>query len=196
MGHNNFPLPPSQSAGLTQMLVLPSQNTVPRALNATDEVQKDEVKVTIETVANGAPDASPHRLPYLQLNQNNSKINSPGMLSAHGSISNTDRSQTYRILPIIAGILIPLMVLLSIPSLTNHWYVRTDGGSRTLESRPTPALLVAAMSVSMACGVLANFFLVLRFAERSVKKMTLLCIVLLSVNGSCLLLGISFCSLS
>ena len=169
------------------MLVLPSPNAAPWALNTTEE---DESKVTNETVANATPDASPHGPSYLQLNQNNYKVNSPGLLSAQASISNTDRSQTYRILPIVAGVLIPLMVLLSIPSLTSHWYVRTDGGNVTLESRPSSPLLVAAMSVSMACGVLANFFLVLRFAERSVRKMTLLCIILLSVNGSCLPLGI------
>ena len=173
------------------MLVLPSSNAAPWAPNTTEGVQQDESKVTNETVTNGTPDASPHEPPYLQLNQNNYKVNSPGLLSSQASISNTDRSQTYRVLPIIAGVLIPLMVLLSIPSLTSHWYVQTDGGNVTLESRPSSPLHVAAMSLSMACGVLANFFLVLRFAERSVKKMTLFCIILLSVNGSCLSLGIS-----
>ncbi|KAF8804604.1 voltage-gated potassium channel [Phlegmacium glaucopus] len=38
------------------------------------------------------------------------------------------------------------------------------------------------MSLGMACGVLAIMCLVLRFAERRVKKMTLLCIIFLSMH--------------
>lgn len=62
----------------------------------------------------------------------------------------------------------------------------------TAESPPNPLLLDVAMGLSMACGVFANLCLVLRFAERSVKKMTLLCIILLSTNGSCIPPRLSF----
>ena len=165
------------------MVLRPLPNTVPCAVDATDIRQDDN-----ESTTNRTPRAAPHRPP---LSRTNSLFTSesPGPLFTPGPTCDTDQSQTYRILPIIAGVLIPLSVSLSIPSLTSHWHVLTDG-SVILKARPRPLHLIVAMSVSMACGVLANICLVLRFAERSIK-MTLLCIVLLSMNGSCLLS--SFC---
>lgn len=142
--------------------------------------------VADESTSNRTPRVTPHRPPHLQLSRTNSISSSPGPLCTSGPTCNTDQSRTYRILPIIAGILIPLSVLLSIPSLTSRWHVQADG-SVTLEARPNPLYHSVAMSLSLACGVLANICLVLRFAERSIKKMTLLCILLLSMNGSCLL---------
>lgn len=139
-------------------------DTVPRALNTID-LRQYKPDVVDESITNPR-------------SQNNSNLISPGQMFTF----NTGQSQTYRFLPIIAGVLVPLAVLLSIPSLTSHWGARPDG---TAESRPNP-LLVVPMSLSMACGVLANICLVLRFAERSVEKMTLLCIIFLSINGSCL----------
>ena len=138
-----------------------------------------------ESTINRTQRVTPHRPPHLQLSRTNSLSTSPGPLSTPGTACNTDQCRTYRILPIIAGILIPLSVLLSIPSLTSRWHVQADG-KVTLEARPNPLYHVVAMSLSLACGVLANICLVLRFAERSIKKMTLLCILLLSMNGSCL----------
>lgn len=167
-------------------MVLPN---ISSAVNSTDTLQ---VVADDESIINRTPRAAtPHRPPHLQLNRTNSIPTSPGPLSTPGSTCNTDQNQTYRILPIIAGILIPLSVLLSIPSLTSHWHVQTDGNV-TLEARPSPLHHVVAMSLSMACGALANICLVLRFAERSIKKMTLLCIFLLSMNGSCLPSRLSF----
>ena len=159
-------------------MALPLPKTVPWALNTTDTRQDVN-----ESTANRMPRVTPHRPPHLPLSRTNSISISPGPLFTSGSTTcDTDQSQTYRILPIITGVLIPLSILLSIPSLTSHWYVQTDGK----EAPPTPLYLIFAMSLSMVCGVLANICLVLRFAERSIKKMTLLCIILLSMNGSCL----------
>jgi hypothetical protein len=134
---------------------------------------------------------TPHRPPPLQLSRTNSISTSPGPLSAPTPTCNTDQSHTYRILPIVAGILIPLSVLLSTPSLTTRWHVQTDG-NMTLGAPPNFLYHSVAMSLSLACGVLANICLVLRFSERSIKRMTLLCILLLSMNGSCLPSRLSF----
>ena len=99
------------------------------------------------------------------------------------SISSSYQAPVYRHLPIISGILIPFSILLSIPSLTGRWYIRTDGNNVTLESRPNPFLLDLGMGFSMACGVLANICLIVRFAERNVLVMTWLCILFLTVHG-------------
>lgn len=165
--------------------MLADQKTVP-PLNDAD----------VESILNPTPSEekidlpTPHPSPYVQLNHNrdNFNPNSSRPLFTHSLASNSEQNHTYRILPIIAGILIPFLVLLSIPSLTSHWYTQTHAKNVTvtLHTRPSPPLLVVAMGLSMACGVLANICLVLRFAERSVKKMTLLCIILLSMHGSCL----------
>jgi hypothetical protein len=168
------------------MLVL--SNTVPQAPNVTEHVQRD---IADDSITDQTLDAIPHRPPYVHLSRNSSLPIPLGPPFTPGSTFNADQSETYRILPIIAGLLIPFSVLLSIPSLTNHWDVQTNGIIVT-KSRPTPLLLNIAMGLSMTCGLLANFFLVLRFAERRVKRMTLLCITLLSMNGSCLLRDFNF----
>ena len=158
---------------------------IPWAVKSTDtQVTRQDLDVADGSTMNRRSRATPHRPPLLHLSRTNSMPTSTG-LPIPGPTCNTDQSQTYRILPIIAGILIPLSVLLSIPSLTHQWHVQTDGNV-TLEARRRALHHIVAMSLSMACGVLANICLVLRFAERSIKKMTLLCIVLLSMNGSCL----------
>jgi len=93
------------------------------------------------------------------------------------------QSPTYRGLPIISGILIPFSILLSIPSLTGRWYIRTDGNDVTLETHPNSLLLDLGMGFSMACAVLANICLVVRFSERNVLRMTWLCIIFLTLHG-------------
>ncbi len=90
----------------------------------------------------------------------------------------------YRTLPIVSGILIPFSIMLSIPSLTGHWYVRTDDDHSLLEVKQNPLLLDVGMGFSMACGVLANTCLVIRFSERRIKLMTILCIIFLSLHGT------------
>jgi hypothetical protein len=93
------------------------------------------------------------------------------------------QSSTYRFLPIISGILIPFSILLSIPSLTDRWYIRTDANNVTIESRPNSFLLNLGMGFSMACSVLANICLIVRFTERKVLRMTWLCILFLTLHG-------------
>ena len=89
----------------------------------------------------------------------------------------------YRRLPIISGSLIPFSILLEIPGLTEHWYVRTEG-NQVVESRPNPPLVIVAMSFSMALALLANAALVYRFLERRVKASTIVCIVSLTLHGT------------
>ena len=78
--------------------------------------------------------------------------------------------------------MIPFSIMLSIPSLTGHWYIRTENNVTT-EIRPNPPLLDAALGFGMACAVLASAFLLIRFAERSVKYMTLASIAFLTLHG-------------
>lgn len=94
-----------------------------------------------------------------------------------------DKSKTHRMLPIFSGMLIPFSIILSIPSLVGHWYIRTENNVAT-DFLPNPILLVVAIWFSMACVVLANVFLVVRFAERGVKPMTVFSIALLSFHGA------------
>lgn len=96
---------------------------------------------------------------------------------------NPDAAKTYRILPIFSGLMIPFSIMLSIPSLTNQWYIRTEDNV-TMENRSNSVLLQVTMGFSMACGILANACLVVRFAERCVKLMTLASIGFLTLQGS------------
>ena len=91
---------------------------------------------------------------------------------------------TYRTLPIFSGIMIPFSIMLSIPGLTGHWYVRTGDDNAVLESRPNPLLLDLATGLSVGCGVLACASLVVRFAERRIRLMTLLSIAFLTLHGA------------
>ncbi|KAF8871171.1 hypothetical protein CPB84DRAFT_1716808 [Gymnopilus junonius] len=94
----------------------------------------------------------------------------------------SDSTRSYRVLPIFSGIMIPFSVMLSIPSLTGHWYVRTGADNAVLQARPNPPLLNAGMALSMACGVLASTCLVIRFAERRIKTMTMFSIIFLTLH--------------
>ena len=108
-------------------------------------------------------------------------INDPGTFDP--AFDRSDTAKTYRMLPIFSGLMIPFSIMLSIPSLTGHWYIRTEDNITT-EIRPNPIVLDVAMGFSMACGVLASAFLVVRFAERCVKLMTLASIGFLTLHGS------------
>src|SRR6266702_289896 len=88
----------------------------------------------------------------------------------------------YRLTPIISGSLIPFSILLQIPGLTEHWYVRTDG-TTIVESRKNSALLESSLIISMTLVVFANLALICRFLERRVKTCTILCIVALTIHG-------------
>jgi hypothetical protein len=95
----------------------------------------------------------------------------------------TNQNPVYRGLPIISGILIPFSILLSIPSLTDSWYIRTDANNVTLEVRPNSFLLNLGIGFSMAFGILANICLIVRFSERKVLGMTWSCILFLTLHG-------------
>ena len=88
----------------------------------------------------------------------------------------------YRILPILSGIIIPFSILLEIPGLTADWYIRMDG-STVVPSKPNSPLLDVGIALSMFCAVLANICLVVRFLERRIKAMTILCVLFLSIHG-------------
>lgn len=100
----------------------------------------------------------------------------------HPHLVISESSPTYRILPIFSGIVVPFSILLDIPSLSGHWYVRTGSNSETIESRPNPRLLNVAMAVSMAFALFACICLVIRFTERAVKLMTILAIISLTAH--------------
>ncbi|KAG8896758.1 hypothetical protein FRB99_008674, partial [Tulasnella sp. 403] len=87
----------------------------------------------------------------------------------------------YRYLPILSGVLSPLAILLEIPGLTEHWYVRTEG-KKQVEVRQNPAIIDVAMAVSMACALFANIALIVRFLERRVKLMTYTCMAWLILH--------------
>ncbi|KAF8880080.1 hypothetical protein BD779DRAFT_1110534 [Infundibulicybe gibba] len=88
---------------------------------------------------------------------------------------------TFRYAPIISGLIIPFSILLEIPALTEHWYIRTEFGE-IVETRENPVLLDVAMALSMACGVFANVCLVLRFLETRIKLTTLFCVFFLTIH--------------
>ncbi|KAJ7222053.1 hypothetical protein B0H12DRAFT_1241106 [Mycena haematopus] len=87
----------------------------------------------------------------------------------------------YRYTPIISGIVIPFSILLEIPGLTEHWYVRTVN-NKVVENRPNPMILNIGLGFSMACALAANVCLVARFLEKKVKVMTVGCIIFLTIH--------------
>ncbi|KAG1859517.1 hypothetical protein DFJ58DRAFT_780054 [Suillus subalutaceus] len=87
----------------------------------------------------------------------------------------------YRIAPLITGIVIPFSILLEIPGLTGYWYIRTENYN-TVQTRSNPVLLDIGLAFSMTCAVLANICIILRFLEKRVMTMTVLCIVFLSIH--------------
>ena len=87
----------------------------------------------------------------------------------------------YRWTPIVSGLLQPFSILLEIPALTEHWYVRTENHIPVVY-KPNPAILDVGLAISMACAVVANIALVSRFLERRVLPSTLITIVGLSIH--------------
>ncbi|KAA1478158.1 voltage-gated potassium channel [Dentipellis sp. KUC8613] len=101
------------------------------------------------------------------------------LFASHPDSEASSYTSNFRSSLIFSGSLIPFSILLEIPGLTEHWYVRTEN-NKTVESKPNTAILDAGLGISMACAVLANIALVTRFMERKVKLMTILCILLLT----------------
>ncbi|KZV76571.1 hypothetical protein PENSPDRAFT_747462 [Peniophora sp. CONT] len=90
---------------------------------------------------------------------------------------------TYRYLPFVSGALIPFSILLEIPGITERWYVRKENGV-VVESRNNTTLLNAFLGLSLASACVANATLLLRFFERRVAAMTILCLVFLTVHDT------------
>ena len=88
----------------------------------------------------------------------------------------------YRHTPIISGIVIPFAILLEIPGLTEHWYIRTSQNN-TVETKKNPAILNVALGLSITCALVANISLVFRFLEKKVKVSTVICVVFLTFHG-------------
>lgn len=89
----------------------------------------------------------------------------------------------YRWTPIISGVVVPFALLLEIPGLTEHWYIRTEGNT-VVESKPNSAILDTGLAISMACGLFANICLVLRFLETRVKTVTIMTMAFLTIHGA------------
>ncbi|KIM42108.1 hypothetical protein M413DRAFT_127201 [Hebeloma cylindrosporum] len=123
----------------------------------------------------------PHLLPSSHRRPSNT-VRGDSLQPFQDNTEDMKSSRSYRILPIFSGIMIPFSIMLLIPSLTGHWYIRTGAGNVVVEVRPNPLLLNFAMGVSMGCGVIASACLVARFAERNVKLMTQLCIAFLFLH--------------
>ncbi|KAG2132703.1 uncharacterized protein EDB93DRAFT_1255121 [Suillus bovinus] len=87
----------------------------------------------------------------------------------------------YRYIPLITGIVVPFSILLEIPGLTGHWYIRTENYN-TVQNRANPVLLDIGLAFSMTCAVLANVCIIFRFLEKRVMVMTILCIMFLSIH--------------
>ena len=89
----------------------------------------------------------------------------------------------YRWTPILSGLLQPFAILLEIPGLTEHWYVRLDRATNMpVAYQNNPPLLNAALAISVVCAVIANVSLICRFLERHVLASTITCIVALSIH--------------
>lgn len=85
-------------------------------------------------------------------------------------------------MPIISGVLMPFAILLEIPGITEHWYIRTDGVN-IVETRSNSVLLDVGLALSMMCAVAANVAILTRFLERRVKAMTILAALFLTIHG-------------
>jgi hypothetical protein len=92
----------------------------------------------------------------------------------------------YRYTPLVSGIAIPFCILLQIPGVTEHWYIRTDG-NQIVEIRANPAILDVGICLSMASAVLASMCLITRFLEKRVLLSTILCLIFLTFHGKWLI---------
>lgn len=89
----------------------------------------------------------------------------------------------YRWTPIISGVVVPFALLLEIPGLTEHWYIRTVA-NQVAETRSNSVILDVGLALSMACGLFANICLILRFLEKWIKTVTLLTMAFLTIHGT------------
>lgn len=91
---------------------------------------------------------------------------------------------SYRVLPVIAGLVIPFSILLEIPGLTDSWYIRTNGNI-VVESRRNSAGYEVMLAISMFFAVAANVSLICRFLDKgSVLATTLITMASLTIHGN------------
>ncbi|KAH8927374.1 voltage-gated potassium channel [Atractiella rhizophila] len=87
----------------------------------------------------------------------------------------------YRWTPIVSGILCPFSIMMEIPGLTDHWYVKTvDNVPVVYQNNPT--ILNVALGFSMSFAVLANIALIMRFLEHRPRTSTLIAIFFLTLH--------------
>ena len=91
----------------------------------------------------------------------------------------------YRIIPIISGVIIPFSILLELPGFDRalvHFAPRTT----KLSKSPTkPSLFwMSVWGSALQCALIANVCLIMRFLEKRVKTMTILCATFLTVHGA------------
>ncbi|BGP16694.1 Potassium channel [Rhodosporidiobolus nylandii] len=91
------------------------------------------------------------------------------------------RRMSRRFTILAAQLLAPLVPLISLPALTEHWYVKREGG-RIVHTRPDPPLVVAASSVSLALAVLANISITLRLIDTHLRLFTVSTVSFLSTH--------------
>jgi len=87
----------------------------------------------------------------------------------------------YRWTPILSGLLQPFSILLEIPGLTEHWYVKIMD-NKAVDYKPNPVILDVGLAISMASAVVANIALISRFMERRVLASTVTTIIGLSIH--------------
>ncbi|CAE6447531.1 unnamed protein product [Rhizoctonia solani] len=92
-----------------------------------------------------------------------------------GEESRGEYIPNFRWTPILSGVIIPFAILLEIPGLTEHWYIRTIG-NKTVETQENSKILDAGLAISMASAVVANVALITRFLERRVRLATFIAI--------------------
>ncbi|KAJ3561435.1 hypothetical protein NP233_g10198 [Leucocoprinus birnbaumii] len=92
------------------------------------------------------------------------------------------QSTGFRVLPLISSVFVPFAILLAIPGLVDHWYIRTNVNHQVIEYEENPMYLRTMLALSMACAVITNICLLIRLLEKMVKKMTFVCIAALSIH--------------
>ncbi|OBZ77638.1 Outward-rectifier potassium channel TOK1 [Grifola frondosa] len=134
-------------------------------------------KISKTTFSDRNDDSSYSSTPHVPLL---SRIKS--LIFPSDEVTDIDRSiSNYRWTPIISGIVIPFSILLEIPGLTERWYIRTEN-NQTVQTRPNPPLLDVGLGISLGFALLANVCLIMRFLEKRVMTVTILCIVSLTTH--------------
>ncbi|KXN80933.1 Outward-rectifier potassium channel TOK1, partial [Leucoagaricus sp. SymC.cos] len=76
-----------------------------------------------------------------------------------------------------SSIFVPFAILLAIPGLTEHWYIRTNDHHEIIGYEANPLYIHIMIGVSISCAVITNACLLVRFFEKRVKIMTIICII-------------------